>query len=107
MSLPSCNAILNATVEAFCSPAADYGSVSLGLRDAGRWVSCPLVGANVFLTDPEQEGVSEAAGDLTTLHSTLGATLLNKADYTYNPAGRRTSLTTTAGTTTFRYAASG
>src|SRR2546430_8694069 len=38
----ACNAILNATVEAFCSPAADYGSVSLGLRDAGDGPDCCL-----------------------------------------------------------------
>jgi len=44
-----------------------------------------------------------AAGDLITLHSNLGPTVVNQADYTYNSAGLRGSLTTTAGTTTYAY----
>ncbi len=44
-----------------------------------------------------------AAGNLTSLHSTLGASLANQADYAYNPAGLRSSLTNLLGTTTYTY----
>jgi len=44
-----------------------------------------------------------AAGDLTSLHSTLGPTLVEKADYTYNPAGLRSSFTSLLGATTYTY----
>lgn len=43
---------------------------ALGLRDAERWDECPLVGANVFLSPPGEEAVSEAARDLTTVAAT-------------------------------------
>jgi RHS repeat-associated protein len=48
----------------------------------------------------------DAAGDLATLHSTLGATLLNQADYTYNAAGLVGTYTNATGATTYTYDAS-
>lgn len=38
---------------------------ALALRDAEKWDTSPLVGPNVFLPDPDGEGVSEATRELT------------------------------------------
>ena len=43
---------------------------ALALRDAARWDECPLVGANVFLGQPGQTVLSEAARELTTVAAT-------------------------------------
>jgi len=43
---------------------------ALALRDAARWDECPLVGANVFLGQPGQTALSEAARELTTVAAT-------------------------------------
>ncbi len=40
---------------------------ALALRDAEKWDDSPLVGANVFLTPPEQKGIAEAARELTSI----------------------------------------
>jgi RHS repeat-associated protein len=69
-----------------------------------------LVGRQTSLTRPN--GVNDTisydlAGNLTSLHSVLGSTLVNQADYAYNAAGRRSNLTTLAGTTSFGYDAVG
>lgn len=45
----------------------------------------------------------DPAGRIATLHSTLGTTLVNKADYTFDGTGLRNSLTTTAGRTNYGY----
>ena len=64
------------------------------------------VGRQTTMTRPN--GITDAAsynaaGDLTSLHSTLGATLVNQADYTYNAADLRTSFTSRSGTTAYTY----
>ena len=38
---------------------------AIALRDAERWDTSPLVGPNVFLPAPDQEGIAEAARELT------------------------------------------
>jgi hypothetical protein len=38
---------------------------ALALRDAEKWDSSPLVGPNVFLPAPDQQGIAEAARELT------------------------------------------
>ena len=38
---------------------------AIALRDAERWDRAPLVGPNVLLTAPDQEGIAEAARELT------------------------------------------
>ncbi len=43
---------------------------ALALRDAERWDQGPLVGPNVFLTEPGKDGISEAARELTTVAAT-------------------------------------
>jgi RHS repeat-associated protein len=65
-----------------------------------------LAGQQTTLTRPN--GITDAtnfdpAGNLTSLHSTLGPNLVNQADYTHNTAGIRSSVTTTNGTTGYTY----
>jgi hypothetical protein len=43
---------------------------ALALRDAETWDTCPLIGANVFLTAPDKAEISEAARELTTIAAT-------------------------------------
>jgi hypothetical protein len=43
---------------------------ALALRSAARWDPAPLVGTDVFLSEPGQEGLSEAARELTTVAAT-------------------------------------
>src|SRR5437867_2125005 len=43
---------------------------ALALRSAERWDPSPLVSTNVFLSEPGQEGLSEAARELTTVAAT-------------------------------------
>lgn len=38
---------------------------ALALREAEQWDTAPLIGANVFLSDPDEAGLSEAARELT------------------------------------------
>ncbi len=38
---------------------------ALALRDANKWDTSPLVGVSVFLAEPEKQGLSEAARELT------------------------------------------
>ena len=43
---------------------------ALALRDAERWDTAPLIGANVFLNAPGQTGLAEAAREVTTIAET-------------------------------------
>lgn len=43
---------------------------ALALRQAEQWDEAPLIGANVFLGEPEKGGVCEAARELTTIAAT-------------------------------------
>jgi RHS repeat-associated protein len=45
----------------------------------------------------------DAAGNLISLNSTIGATVVSEANYTYNSAGLRNTFTTTTGTTAYTY----
>ncbi len=47
--------------------------------------------------------VFDLAGNVTSIHTSLGASLLARSDYTYDPAGRRDTLTSLVGTATFGY----
>ncbi len=40
---------------------------ALALRDAEKWDQSPLVGPNVFLHEPEKDGISEASRELTSV----------------------------------------
>lgn len=40
---------------------------ALALRDAEKWDDSPIVGANVFLNEPEKDGIAEAARELTSV----------------------------------------
>ena len=87
--------------------------------DAGSQLTSitdPTNGAFLFGYDPvghpttltRPNGINDsmtydAAGDIATLRSTLGATLVNQADYTYYAAGPRASITSLLGSTTYTY----
>jgi YD repeat-containing protein len=73
------------------------GVFSLGYDPTGRRTSMTRPNG---ITDSH---VYNAAGDLTSLRSTHGATIDNQADYTYDAAGLRSSLTNLLGTTTYTY----
>jgi RHS repeat-associated protein len=73
---------------------------------AGFAYTYDAAGRQTGLTRPN--GIADAisydgAGNLTSMHSTIGASLVNQADYTYDAAGLRSELTTTAGTTSYTY----
>lgn len=40
---------------------------ALALRDAEKWDECPIVGPNVFLSDPESDDISEALRELSSI----------------------------------------
>ena len=42
-------------------------TLTLALRDAEKWDSCPLASANVFLTAPGRDGISESLRELTSV----------------------------------------
>jgi hypothetical protein len=42
-------------------------TLTLALREAEKWDTCPLVAANVFLTTPTREGISESLRELTSV----------------------------------------
>ena len=42
---------------------------AIALRDAEKWDTSPLIGPNVFLNDPDNEGLAEAAGELASFAS--------------------------------------
>ena len=42
---------------------------AIALRDAEKWDTSPLIGPNVFLNDPGNEGLAEAAGELASFAS--------------------------------------
>ena len=46
---------------------------AIALRDAGKWDTSPLVGANVFLNAPEESALAEAARELSLAASVDGA----------------------------------
>src|SRR6185295_6738204 len=73
------------------------GAFTLGYDAAGRQTSMTRPNGVVDTT------VYGPAGDLTSLHSTLGPTIVNRADYTYDNVGLTASLTTTGGTATYGY----
>ncbi|HEV8461998.1 MAG TPA: RHS repeat-associated core domain-containing protein, partial [Gaiellaceae bacterium] len=73
------------------------GTFDIGYDDVGRQMSLARP------SGVDDSTVYDAAGRVTSLRSTRSSTLMNQADYTYDPAGRRSSLTTTAGRTTFTY----
>lgn len=55
---------------------------AMALRDAATWDNSPLVGANVFLREPGQEGLSDAARELTSIATTASeAEGAQKADW--------------------------
>ena len=73
------------------------GPFEIGYDGAGRRTS---------LTRPngvDDTNVFDLAGNVTSMHSSLGASLLARSDYGYDPAGRRESLTSLLGTSTFGY----
>ncbi len=73
------------------------GSFNFGYDPSGRQTSMTRPNG---ITDSRSYN---AAGDLTVLRSTLGAALVNQADYTYNAAALRASFTSLLGTATYTY----
>jgi hypothetical protein len=57
-------------LESFQRTRGILRTFALGLRDAERWDSCPLLGPNVFLGDPRLTGLSQAARELATTAAT-------------------------------------
>ena len=47
---------------------------AIGLRDAEKWDTSPLVGPNILLADPEKDGLAEAASELASFASVDSAT---------------------------------
>jgi hypothetical protein len=43
---------------------------ALALREAEKWDQCPIIGPNVFLNAPEEEGLSEGAQELANIAAT-------------------------------------
>jgi RHS repeat-associated protein len=94
------------------------GTVAYGFDDANRLTSVTDAAGGDFIygyntrgllaTISRPNGVDDtrtydAAGQLTALSSRLDGTVVGEAGYTYDLAGRRTSLTTPAGTASFGY----
>jgi hypothetical protein len=51
-------------LESFQRTRGILRTFALGLRDAERWDDCPLLAANLFLGEPGQDGLSQAAREL-------------------------------------------
>lgn len=58
------------SLEGFQRTRGILRTFALALRAAETWDDCPLIAANVFLPEPGQAGVSEAARELTTVAGT-------------------------------------
>src|SRR5262249_37657978 len=57
-------------LESFQRTRGILRTFALGLRDAERWDSCPLLSANLFLGEPGRAGLSEAARELANVAAT-------------------------------------
>src|SRR3990172_402970 len=53
------------SLEGFQRTRGVLRTFALALRDAEKWDQSPLIAANVFLTPPDKDGISEAARELT------------------------------------------
>ena len=59
-------------LEGFQKARGILRTFALGLRDAEKWDESPLVGPNVFLTEPNGSGLSEGARELATVADNAG-----------------------------------
>lgn len=59
-------------LEGFQKARGILRTFALGLRDAEKWDEAPLVGPNIFLADSSEEGLSEAARELSTVADNAG-----------------------------------
>ena len=60
-------------LEGFQKARGILRTFALGLRDAEKWDDSPLVGPNVFLSEPAALGLSEGARELATVADNAGA----------------------------------
>ena len=58
-------------IERFQKTRGVLRTFALALREAEKWDECPLVGPAVFLNDPKQDGLSEAARELVAIADTI------------------------------------
>ncbi len=57
-------------LESFQRTRGILRTFALALKDAERWDECPLVGANIFIGQPKQAGLSESGRELTNVAAT-------------------------------------